>query len=351
MTAAGRFDAIDHVLALDLGRRGIARFFIPGAAVAAAGALRGARRVLVVTGFCVPPGRPETDGPPGAAVLGRALRRLGVRVRYLTDPPVVAPLRAALDALGEPADIVTPPETGPGADGAWARALLARERPTHLVAVERPGRAPSGDYLSARGESIAAWNRPLDELFLLGRTAGWERRPRRPGVTAAGAGSGAPGPASGARATGTGRGVPATAGRDAPGRGAGARTVTVAVGDGGNEVGMGNVRRRLVGGGGLMARVASIVRVDHLVVAGASNWGAYGIVAALARLTGRPLLHTPALERRMLEACVAAGAVDGITRRAEATVDGLPLDTQLAVVELLARAAGDARSRRRPDRR
>jgi hypothetical protein len=273
-------DPIDHLLSLDLGGRGIAGFFTPGGALAAARALLRARRVVIVTGFCVPPGTPETDGPPGSAVLGRALRRLGARVSYVTDPAVEAPMIATLAALGEPPDVVT--DLAPAA-------VLARERPTHLVAIERPGRAADGDYLSARGESIAAWNRPLDEMFV-------QRRPAR-----------SRGP------------------------------VTVAVGDGGNEIGMGNVRRRLAREGALMARIASRVRVDHLVVAGASNWGAYGIVAGLGRLRGAPLLHTPDLEARMLEACVKAGAVDGITRKAEPTVDGLPLVTHQAMVELLGR--------------
>src|SRR5207247_10230427 len=76
------------------------------------------------------------------------------------------------------------------------------------------------------------------------------------------------------------------------------RVTTVGVGDGGNEIGMGNVRARLAKGGGLAARIASVVSVDHLVVAGVSNWGAYGIVAHLGRLAGRPLLHTPAADRR-----------------------------------------------------
>jgi hypothetical protein len=295
------FDAIDHVLALDLGGRGIGAFFIPGAAEAAARALLGARRVLIVTGFCVPPGIPETDGPLGSAVLGRALRRLGARVRYVTDPSVEAPMAATLGALGEPADIETHVES---------RALLARERPTHLVAIERPGRARNGDYLSARGESIAAWNAPLDELFVPG---------------ARGGAAGGRKAASGTR----GRGV-----------------VTVGVGDGGNEIGMGNVRRRLAREGELMARIASTVTVDHLVVAGASNWGAYGIVAALSRLTGQPLLHSPGLERAMLEACVKAGAVDGITRKAEPTVDGLPAETHQAIVELLAHAVPELSARR-----
>jgi D-glutamate cyclase len=289
-------DPIDHILALDPGGRGIAAFFTPGAAREAAKVLRAARRVLIVTGFVVEAGAPETDGPPGAAALGRALRTLGASVRYVTDPACVPVLGAALAALGEPAEVVSYPE-GAGA----AREVLGQARPTHLVAVERPGRSGDGDYLNARGRSIAAWNRPIDELF--------DRRPR-------GAGAG------------------------------GRRPVTVAVGDGGNEVGMGNVRARLVRESRLMARIASVVRADHLVVAGVSNWGAYGVVAHLARLSGRPLLHEPALEPRVIEACVAAGAVDGITRRREPTVDGIDAATHAAIVALLGLSWGP-RSRRR----
>ncbi|MBI4271718.1 MAG: DUF4392 domain-containing protein [Candidatus Rokubacteria bacterium] len=136
-------DLLDQILALDPGARGIHALVRPGAATAAARALHGARRVLIATGFSVRPGMPETDGPPGAAVLGRALRRLGARVRWVTDRANVAPLEAALGVLGEPSDVVVYP-----AGGGTAQALLAAERPTHLVAIERPGRTRSGAYLS-----------------------------------------------------------------------------------------------------------------------------------------------------------------------------------------------------------
>ena len=303
------WDPIDHVLALDPGGRGIARFFQPGAARRGARALVGARRALIVTGFSVPPGLPETDGPPGAAVLGRALRLCGVAVRYVTDPGVTPILAAALRALREPADVEAYPD-GPDA----ARDVLLRERPTHLLAIERPGRSRSGDYLSARGESLAAWNRPLDDLFLLAH------RERSRSHFASHSGHPRLKPTS----------------RTPLQRRAGlAVPVTVTVGDGGNEIGMGNVRARLAREGRLTARIASVVRADHLVVAGVSNWGAYGIVAALGLLRKRALLHTVEDERRLVEACVEAGAVDGITRRREPTVDGLPLDAHTAVVELL----------------
>ncbi|HKA61007.1 MAG TPA: DUF4392 domain-containing protein [Methylomirabilota bacterium] len=277
---------IDHLMALDPGGRGIAAFFVRGGASAAARTLRKSRRVLLTTGFAVGPGLPETDGPPGTACLGRALRALGAQVGYITDAVAVPPLQAALKVLGEPATVETfhvPHGHGPGAARETARRLLAEQKPTHLVAIERPGRARDGHYRSARGRSLTEWNGPLDELFLA----------------------------------------------------ASRRVVTIGVGDGGNEIGMGAVRGRVARAGGVFPQIASVVSVKHLVVAGVSNWGAYGIVAELARLAGRPLLHTAEEEHAMVSACVDAGAVDGLTHRREPTVDGLPLTAHVGMLELL----------------
>jgi hypothetical protein len=109
----------------------------------------------------------------------------------------------------------------------------------------------------------------------------------------------------------------------------------VGVGDGGNEIGMGSVRARLRRAAPRIAKAAAVVPVTHLVVAGTSNWGAYGIVAELSRRLRRQLLHTADDERRMVQACVDAGAVDGVTRKPEPTVDALPLAAHVSMVELL----------------
>src|SRR5499433_114488 len=207
-------DLIDQILALDPAGRDIAAFSTPGAALHAARALHGARHVLIVTGFTVEPDMPETDGPPGAAVLGRALRRLGASVTYVTDGPNVPLVEAALKTLDEPSDVVVYPG---GADG--ARALLTAEKPTHLVAIERPGRNRDGDYLNMRGDSVAGWNAPIDDLFVRGGST----RPR--GVR---------------------------------------RPVTVGIGDLGNEIGMGAVRAKIVRIDPRRARIATVVSVDHL---------------------------------------------------------------------------------------
>jgi Domain of unknown function (DUF4392) len=272
---------VDSLLGLDPGGRGIARFFVAGAAAQAARALRRAKRVVLTTGFSVGPGMPETDGPPGTAALGRALRLLGAEVTYVTDAAALPPLQAALGTLGEPTPIVTFHAAGGAA--LTARRLLAEHAPTHLVSVERPGRTGTGDYLSMRGESVREWNAPLDALFLE----------------------------------------------------ASRRVITVGVGDGGNEIGMGALWARLARAGPRIKKVASVVSVRYPVVAGVSNWGAYGIVVELSRLARRPLLHTGDEERRMIEACVKAGAVDGITRKHEATVDALPVEAHVGMVELL----------------
>jgi hypothetical protein len=272
---------VDSLLGLDPGGRGIARFFVAGAAAQAARALRRAKRVVLTTGFSVGPGMPETDGPPGTASLGRALRSLGADVTYITDAAALPPLQAALGALGEPTSIVTFHTAGDAA--LTARRLLAEHAPTHLISVERPGRTGTGDYLNMRGESVREWNAPLDALFLE----------------------------------------------------ASRRVITVGVGDGGNEIGMGALRARLARAGPRLQKVASVVSARYPVVAGVSNWGAYGIVVELSRLARRPLLHTGDEERRMIEACVKAGAVDGITRKHEATVDALPVEAHVGMVELL----------------
>ena len=142
---------IDRLLALDPAHRGIARFFVRGGAAAAARSLSRGRRTLLTTGFTVGPGQPETDGPPGTAVLGRALRRLGHKVTYVTDAVTVPALEAALDALGEPTAVLAF-DGAPDAIAA-ARRVLAAEAPTHLVSIERPGRTRDGDYRNARGRS------------------------------------------------------------------------------------------------------------------------------------------------------------------------------------------------------
>jgi len=274
---------LEALCALDAGGRGVGRLVVPGAMARAARSLVTARRVVLVTGFVPRPDwAAETDGPSGTVVLGRALRRLGATVTYLVDPPVLPLVRGCLRALDEPRDLLA--LAGLGAAAVAAGLAAVRDfRPTHLVAVERPGRAADGGYYNARGRSVAALNAPLDTVFL--------RRPRG--------------------------------------------AVTIGVGDGGNEIGMGRVRRRVARDVPRGRKIGSVVRTDHLIVAGTSNWGAWGLVAHLALLSGRDLLHTPDEEARLTRAMVAAGGVDGLTGERRLSVDRLPVAVHRALLGTL----------------
>ena len=128
----------------------------------AARALVGAARVLIVTGFVVAEGRHVGDGRAArSGVLGRALRRLGAEVRYVTDPVAVPLLEARCRRSTSPLDVFAYPD---GPDAAAAGAGRASSPTTWWRSSARAGRA-RGDYLNARGLSVAAWNRPLDEMF------------------------------------------------------------------------------------------------------------------------------------------------------------------------------------------
>jgi hypothetical protein len=146
------------------------------------------------------------------------------------------------------------------------------------LAIERCGLSADGHPRNMRGEDLAAYTAPLDRVF----TAGPWR--------------------------------------------------TIAIGDGGNEIGMGGLPDGLVAREvRLGATIACVTPAEFLVTAGVSHWGAYGLIAGLAvcRADWREALLDcldPAIEQRILETLVQQGpAVDGVTLRQALTIDGLDL--------------------------
>lgn len=277
-----RIAALERLIQVEVGRNVTALF------AAAEGGLAGAAATLaalksggigVITGFYVPGGTPpaaETDGPIGAALLIKGLAAVGLSCRLATDEAcrnACATALAAAGAAAVPIDTARP--------GAPLDALIARWRDAGIVlalAIERCGRSADGAPRNMRGEDISAQTAALDELFLAGP---WD---------------------------------------------------TIAIGDGGNEIGMGalppGLIARHVDHG---ARIACTTPARHLIVAGVSNWGAYALLAALAvlRADGRARLLAcldPDVDRAILTAAVEHGpAVDGVSRRQTLTVDNLDL--------------------------
>ncbi len=288
MSNPAPIDAIEALIHRDVGRNIGALF------AAARGGLRSAATALaatpapnvgILTGFYVPQGQPpaaETDGPAAAALLARGLTDAGVPVRLLTDAPCRSAVRAALDGAGlalpidAPALDADPTETV----AAWRGLGI-----DWVISIERCGPGADGAHRNMRGQDIGMHAAPLHKVFAAGP---WH---------------------------------------------------TIAVGDGGNEIGMGSIPRAIlerdIAHG---ADIACVIPADHLIVAGVSHWGGYALLAALAMV--RPAWRAamlgaldPTLDRAILTSMLRFGpAVDGVTLRREATIDSLGMDRHHAIL-------------------
>jgi hypothetical protein len=85
----------------------------------------------------------------------------------------------------------------------------------------------------------------------------------------------------------------------------------------------------------------AVTKVDRLVITSVSNWGGYGLVAALSRLAGKNLLPTVDHETRLIKRMVEIGVVDGTTGEAIPTVDNFSLEVNSEVLEQLHRAVAE----------
>ena len=168
-------------------------------------------------------------------------------------------------------------------DNAMGR-LLDSLSPVGIVSIERCGRNLHSRYCNMRGVDISRRTSPTDEL------------------------------------------VVQAARRNIP---------TIGVGDGGNEIGMGNVAHAIAR---KLTLEPCVVTVDNLVVATVSNWGGYGIAAAMGRYAQEKLLPEFDQINGFYQFIVERGSVDGTTGRREATVDGFSLETERGVVEALLQA-------------
>jgi len=232
---------------------------------------------LIVTGFYIPAaGMPETDGPPGALALGSALQKSGRQIAYVTDAYSYPLLRNFAPASCE---VIQFPILGGAESQVFARQLLQQYDPKLLISVERCGITRKGICINFRGVDISAHNAKIDYLF----------QPDLP---------------------------------------------SIGIGDGGNEIGMGNLEAVIPTLPGLPLEPA-ITRTSELIVASVSNWGSYGLLAALSALTGSDYLPSLESEAEMIRRIVEFGACDGTTGRQTYGVDGYTIDENQAILSCL----------------
>lgn len=229
--------------------------------------------VIIGTGFPVT-STFETDGPVGAIALYDTLQALGSRPILACGPPLSLSLNDDYRVLELCARNLEAAQQE-------AKEQLLAIQPSAIVSIERPGLAADGRYYNMRGEDIT----PRCAFF-------------DPFIDSA----------------------------DCP---------TIAVGDGGNEIGMGNINKAIAD----LDINPSVTGCDELLVADVSNWGAYGLIAILARWAGLDLLAriSPV---EILDYLSARGSVDGVTRENTLTEDGLEAEEGLQVIQALRRLTG-----------
>ncbi len=233
--------------------------------------------VMLTTGFYVK-GSPETDGPPGAILMGRALKGLGCKIIIVSDHDCLSLVR---NVVGNEFELIEFPISSFEESQRYASELLKEYHPSLMISTERCSMTRDRVYRNMRGIDITDKTARIDLLFLN-------------------------------------------------------HPATIGIGDGGNEIGMGLLYDQI-------KRVPSLVsdpaftKTTKLIIASVSNWGCYGLVAALSEMTNQQLLPPKEQCWELVKSIVNAGGVDGFSGEREYKVDGFDEGIDGEIVDLLHR--------------
>lgn len=109
----------------------------------------------------------------------------------------------------------------------------------------------------------------------------------------------------------------------------------VGLGDGGNEMGLGNIAPVLEEIYTVGATIAAATHSDIPVVGASSNWAAYAIGVCIEAHEGSTKRVRDIDLEGIIRRCAEEGAIDGYSVRPEAKVDGTPIALNLAIVDLM----------------
>ena len=225
--------------------------------------------IFLYTGFYVE-GHAETDGPVGTYFLAKALKELGFYPVIITD-------KYCLDFFKEIETVYVPISSE---NKKLYKQLLNDYKPTLHLSCERCGKNKEGEYLNHKLHSITKYTADIDILFKMGSL-------------------------------------------NAP---------SIAIGDGGNEIGMGNFFEHFEK---IDAKFHSTVTCDHPLVASVSNWGAYALIATISH----KLLPDFNEVEEYLKHIIKKGAIDGITKKPELSVDAKEWALEKKILEELRQLA------------
>jgi len=293
--------------------------------------------VVILSGFpcCVTHDPPtETDGPPGAIAIAKCALGMGYQVILVTDECNQAVFQAACDtynAQHAPSSTssssfqlkVFPSSTKITTQEKEQMKQLAETNCDLIIACERAGPAADGNCYTMRGIDMTSKGliAPLHLIVDMARKRHGDKVP------------------------------------------------FIAIGDGGNEMGMGKVidvirTNPKIQNGSL---IGAVTEADYLIAASVSNWGGYALAAAAAVVRQNDVNGTRANsinttdggdgddwvqkcvptedeEVRLLKSIVSKGCRDGVSGKMEATVDGMPLETSLSCLRSIRAAAKESMS-------
>ncbi len=231
--------------------------------VAAEQVLERPGKALIITGFYIAyAGASETDGPPGAVAIGQALEKLGYEIVYVTDQWSLDVVKS----ISGDTEVIEFPVASHFESSQFANEVTSKHSPSLLISIERAGLVGDGTYRNWKGEDISKFNAKVDHLF--------DQHP-----------------------------------------------YSVGIGDGGNEIGMGNLRE-VIPGTPKLPDNPCVTTTTELIIASTSNWGGYGLVAQLGLMTGKDLLPSVEQGYEWVKRNVEVGAVEGMSGEAKDWVDG-----------------------------
>jgi len=234
--------------------------------------------VFIVTGFYILAAEAtETDGPPGAVVIGEALSKLDYKVVYISDLYTSPLIRSV---VGDAAEVIDFPIFSNEESNEFANELLEKYQPSVIVGIERCGFTDEYKFRNMHGKDISDYNAKTDYLFTNHQN-------------------------------------------------------TLAIGDGGNEIGMGNCDQIIANDPQILIKKPCITKVNELIIASTSNWGGYGLIAALSEKKNINLLPSIQREIEILDGFVEAGAVDGVSQKRVSNVDGFSKEENSAILQRL----------------
>ena len=257
------------------------------------------------------PGFAETDGPIGTVALAKALRLIfKVKCIIFTDEETVEPFKKVAQAGGfhcvDPTDLeesinrnklltisILPFPKEKEKAKTFANEVLELYKPVCCISIERGGMNEAGKIHSMSGTDTSLTQAKIDYLFKLA----YENN------------------------------IP-----------------TFGIGDGGNEIGMANIRDTIIENVlygdkcrcGCGFGIAPVNEVTSLLTATVSNWGCYAVVDMLAVLTDNiKYLYESDSDERLIKNAADNGFHDAMTGGVEYSVDGLPLAIHSSIVKLM----------------